>query len=105
MGVLVAAAALFHAACAMVIPSEGEFENRTNYYITVTIVGSNFGIWSESAQEFTPATSASFGVDSLRTVKIQSSADTIKFNWTTRSVDANRKISVVNDGNTVIFKE
>jgi hypothetical protein len=104
MGAFVLIAALFHAGCGG-LPAKAEFENQTSYTITVTIAGSSFDIWNESAQEYQSSSDASFYVYSNGNVKIQSREDTIDFKWTTSTAAANRIIYVVNKGDKVTFKE
>jgi hypothetical protein len=104
-GVFVLTTALFHAGCEGFGSAEGEFENQTSYSITVTIVGSSFGIWSESSQSFTSSESKSFTIASKGKARIQSGDSTINFRWTTSSSSGNSKIYVVNNGDKVIFKE
>jgi hypothetical protein len=108
MGILVLATTLFYAGCEGLMPAEAEFENQSNYSITVTIVNSKFGIWSETTQEFTPSSNNYFTVYKNQSVRIQKT-DTggnaaIDFKWS-GGYEANRKVYVVNDGNKVTFKE
>ncbi|MDR1248450.1 MAG: hypothetical protein LBK63_04015 [Treponema sp.] len=105
IGVFGVIIALSYAGCDGVGGGEGEFENQTRYSISVTIVGSSFGIWSESSNEFVPSSSSSFTIYPRNSVRIQSTSDsTINFKWS-GGYEANRKTYVVNSGSKVTFKE